>query len=608
MALVLVNAWLMTQSVLLLDSARDFSYALDIAQGRVWHLMGPEFGGFIHTGPIWFYLLALPLLSGSLWLTAFFIGLLAGIKIILAFYLGKQWFNTRFGVLWSACLLIPGWHSINHFIPGHINVIDTLVLAFVASLWQFVKTKQIGWLYLSGLVLAFSLHAHVTALIAAVLYLPVLWRLYGHWRYRHLLMVAVLFALPFVPYFWSQVLDGFGDWTRWQALTQDIDQMRRGLAAQDESFLSALMGNLNGLLLGGVQRMQGFVASVWPLFGTVYWGLFFILSGIVLGHWSYRLWRDKSKLLNKLKPLLLAFVLLFVGLVLITALRSFTPFYMLFVLTPLLAFMWAWLLSVGGQSTPLLTYGLVLVLMVLSSLPILSLQKAVYDGQVHLGSLGNIRQDVDVGWQTDFNTLDALTVSDAEVWADFLCQQAVQIHGPGALVLDLLSALPMRLSCPEKTVLLGGKPQQGYQQWLLMHRSFWDVTALQPDQWLTAAWGLSQNIELYNDHQALQAVDFNNYIHPPRQLREKQVADTLSKQIQSNQQAVLMVTHLLPFYTMNSIKSVTANGHKAQIIMANIGNSLYYCSACQSGPVDWRITVRSNDPEALDIILLKNHE
>jgi len=606
-ALVLVNAWLMTQSVILMDSARDFSYALDIVQGRLWHLMGPEFGGFVHTGPIWFYLLSLPLLSGSLWLTAFFIGLLAGLKFVLAFYLGKEWVNSRFGLLWSVCFLLPGWYSINTFIPGHINVIDTLVLAFVGSLWIYLRTNRVGWLYLSGFMLSLAMHAHVTALIAVILYLPVMWQMKSHVRFRQLSITALLFLLPFVPYFISQFLDGWGDWARWQTLTQTIDQAKRGLVATNESFLVAFIGNLQASVLGGLQRLQGFVASVWPILGVMYWLLIWVLVLVASGHWIYRLSKGSHNH-HPVKILMWALVLWLVGVALITALRSFTPFYMLFVLTPLLTFLWAWLLSVGGQLRSSLNWVVVAVIVVLGSFPVLSLQKAVYDGQVHLGPLGNVRQSVNNDWQTDHNTLDALTVADSDVLGDFLCRHKVQIHGPGAAMLDLLSALPMRIACPQQSVLLGGKPQQGFQQILLMHRSFWDKISLLPESWVTPAWGVSENIVTNNEYQALQPVDFDDYIHPPRSLREKQTMQSFTKQFHSEKNSVLLITHLLPFYTTNYISEVTANGHKMEKLMANIGNSLYYCAACEPGPVTWQITFRSNDPAALDMMILKTHE
>lgn len=603
--LVVANAWVMTQSVLMLDSARDFSFALDIAQGTQWRLMGPEFGGFIHTGPIWFYLLAIPLLSGSLWWTAIFIGLLSGLKFVLAYDLGRDWVNRRFGLLWSACLLIPGWHTLNYFIPGHINVIETCVLAFAWILWRYLRTLQPAWLLLSGLMLAVAVHAHVTALVLVVFYLPLLWGSKGHWRLVHLVATFGLFLLPFIPYLILQINDGFGDWQRWQALTQVADEMKTGAQVQSENFISAWLGNLYALIVGGPQRLYGFVVSVSPFGGIM---MLFIMSGLLIstmGSWIYHIVYNRKHMRTAWQMVLIGIVILGVLVAAITVLRSFTPFYMLLVLAPLTAALWAWLLTAGGLFVfrkHLLV--LLITIVVLGVLPIGALQKATYDGQVHLGPVMNVRQVPSDNWQTNFETVDALTVADSQAWSEVLCQGQIQLHGPGALLMDLLSALPRRLECPETNLLLGGRAQLSHSQILLMHRSFWKKTLLKPDKWLTAAWGMSKNIEIYNEYEALMPVSFNDYIHPPRSLRERQAMQTFTKQIQSPEGAVIMISHLLPFYTVTQVTEVTANGLKAEKLMANIGNQMYDCPACESGPIDWQIKLRSNDPAAIDIIVL----
>jgi len=153
--------------------------------------------------------------------------------------------------------------------------------------------------------------------------------------------------------------------------------------------------------------------------------------------------------------------------------------------------------------------------------------------------------------------------------------------------------------------LLGGQPQADYQQWLLMHRSFWTKIPSEPDYWLTDSWGLSQNIKLLNNQRALEPVEFDDYIHPPRSTREKHVMQHLEKHIQSEPDSALLISHLLPFYTANDIKEVSVNGHKVEKLMANIGNSLYYCATCKSGPINWQISIRSNDSEALDMMIIK---
>jgi len=103
-----------SQSVVFLDTARDLYYATEISELNEWPLLGPDIGGFLHTGPVWFYFLAIPALTGSLIFLAFWVGLFAGLKFILAYRLGSIIINKKFGLLWAFMLLLPGWHVINH--------------------------------------------------------------------------------------------------------------------------------------------------------------------------------------------------------------------------------------------------------------------------------------------------------------------------------------------------------------------------------------------------------------------------------------------------------------------------------------------------------------
>src|SRR5262245_27325546 len=50
-----------------LDLARDIYTALRVAQGEKFPLLGPILASTLHLGPIWYYLLALPLLLGNSW-------------------------------------------------------------------------------------------------------------------------------------------------------------------------------------------------------------------------------------------------------------------------------------------------------------------------------------------------------------------------------------------------------------------------------------------------------------------------------------------------------------------------------------------------------------
>src|SRR5690606_27362717 len=271
-------------------------------------------------------------------------------------------------------------------VPGHINVIETCVLAFLWILWRYFKTLQPSWLLLSGLMLAIGMHAHVTALLLGIFYLPLLWQTKSHWRLSHLAAIFGLFLLPFIPYLIVQITDGFSDWQRWQALTQLADEMKTGALVQSDTLISAWLGNLIALIVGGPQRLYGFVVSIWPVGGL----LMLLISGslllLIIGGWAYHAVHNRNKMRVPLRVLLIGIVTLGLLLAGITALRSFTPFYMLLILAPMTAAFWAWLLSVGGLIFYRnLTMVLLVLIMVLGVIPIAAFQQATYDNQIHLG-------------------------------------------------------------------------------------------------------------------------------------------------------------------------------------------------------------------------------
>ncbi len=79
------------QAGLVIDSGRDLANAWLIAQGEFFPLVGPDIFGTWKLGPVWFYLLAVPLLfNGSLFTVSLWIGVSASLKIPLAYLLGRR--------------------------------------------------------------------------------------------------------------------------------------------------------------------------------------------------------------------------------------------------------------------------------------------------------------------------------------------------------------------------------------------------------------------------------------------------------------------------------------------------------------------------------------
>src|SRR5215471_18013631 len=95
-----------------LDFARDVGVAYGIATGQRWPLQGPALDENLHLGPVWYYLLAVPLRLTHSWLvTVLVVALIASLKFPLAYALGSRLVDPLFGVLWALLLALPGWNS-----------------------------------------------------------------------------------------------------------------------------------------------------------------------------------------------------------------------------------------------------------------------------------------------------------------------------------------------------------------------------------------------------------------------------------------------------------------------------------------------------------------
>ena len=198
------------------DSARDLIAAWDIAQGVQFPLRGPELYSTWHLGPIWYYLLAIPLfLTHSAALAALLVAALAGLKFPLAYRLGLAFGGIALARLALIAIALPGWWMFEWLVSSHTNLAATCLLGYTLLLLQWARTGQARQLALAGLVFSLAIHAHPTSMFWAVLAVPAL-----HHRHRHggvhwpqLLMSAAMFVLPFAPMLWDEMHSGWPMWS-----------------------------------------------------------------------------------------------------------------------------------------------------------------------------------------------------------------------------------------------------------------------------------------------------------------------------------------------------------------------------------------------------------
>ncbi|MGH8041115.1 MAG: hypothetical protein ACREPN_03620 [Rudaea sp.] len=152
------------------DTYRDIFMAQSIVSGHYFPLNGPTIGNIFHLGPLWFYLLALPLwlIRNPVAVNAT-IGLLGALQFPLAYLIGKRFGGERLGVLFALALALPGWSAFPLVELTHVTVVPTCVLFGALAMLRYRDCPNAARALVLGLACACMLHAHPTTLLLAAL-------------------------------------------------------------------------------------------------------------------------------------------------------------------------------------------------------------------------------------------------------------------------------------------------------------------------------------------------------------------------------------------------------------------------------------------------------
>lgn len=247
-------------AMLVVDSGRDLAWAQAIASGSDWPRLGPGLNALWQLGPLWFYVLALPLwLGAGIGGSALAIGLLAAAKLPLAYALGRRWQDAAFGLAFAAAVALPGWSTFGQLVLLHTSVVEAAVLAtllFALRAWQ---TLKLGDGLVASLLLGMALHAHPTALAAAPAVALALLRVTRAGSHRVLWLAPLCFALPFAPMLWAEAAAG---WPQWQATTGYFGGGDYGAR------LARASSVLRGVTFGSVELARDFLFGSWPPLGS----------------------------------------------------------------------------------------------------------------------------------------------------------------------------------------------------------------------------------------------------------------------------------------------------------------------------------------------------
>jgi len=588
--LVLANSLMYVFAFIMMDSARDIFQAMSIVDGSNFPLIGPDIGGFAHVGPIWYYFLAIPVASGSLVVVALWIGFFASLKIFFAYQLGRNILGNDFALLWVTALLLIGWQSITSFFLIHTNVVQTLSLLYLLLLYNFISSnnpKYFIWLLFS---LSLAIHAHPSTLILAIFLPFVILKKWEYLNFKVLFIALLLFILPFTPYIYEQITNGFADFYR-MANQSDINNQL--------NIWQRLPNFIVSIFYYGPLQIRNFIYSLNPLLGNLIFALYILILLVsVLGLLLFSLQKKGNGfILFKLIVIFLILCLLVLGL------RSFIPFYMMLVLTPFTSGLIAlglWSIVKRVKTSYLIVFAW--VIFIINLIPTLTLTLQYQQNQFSIPSSSKIENHVGFSIPDSSFTMDGISVINAKSLQETLCKN-VYIHGPFSIVLDYTSAVPLSFYCPQQQIKFGGAPVTNKNHIFIMHQSFWNKISIKPEGYIYQALSFTHNFINHSQSNYWNLAQFDDYIHPQRINIKKNPKAQFYYDFTTKGDSVIVITNLLPTYVTVQLDSIIiVNENQPSLLINNIGNWMYQCNDCNANElIQWQITITSDENNVIDI-------
>ncbi|MFI4953976.1 MAG: hypothetical protein ACHP7M_12630 [Burkholderiales bacterium] len=573
------------------DTARDLAAAHRIIEGDL-PAHGPIIDSALYLGPVWYYLLALGMaMTGSITGTSLFVGVLAAAKFPLAYCAGRELVDARFGFFTALAVALPG--------PGMLQAVTwTNPVLVEAAAWLFLfaccrswRRESDGWLIAAALSLGLAVHAHPTCLLLAPALAGVVAarvRAGKTPRAATFGAAALLLALPFLP-------------AALEPSSRAGEVARLSVAVADASRSWRWMDLLNipwnmfvgapGMAAGTFLYRSGTAGLLWYGILTAIWTI--IAAGAMALAASRRLARIAS----------CAGVAFLLGVALVAALRSFTPYYMTFVLLPAAA------LGIGAALTALAERGRpARAAAMCAAALIVATQIALAGGQLNRGSESWLRTAlVNV---SDFKTppqavkeepLYPAWTRDAVARALCASERPVALHGMLATGFDIDFAIETMLACGkrDRAVLAGNDPAA--EHWIGLPAYAWRRLDLAPGRTL-GSYGVDHPDRIIAPAMAHAIVTGDEF--PPRHIAAAP-HQTLALSFRAPGNAALVVTDIVPWYMPLRALVVTRAG--AAVAPAITSSSLvaFRCRDCAAHEVEWTLNLQASDPSWVDIVTLQ---
>lgn len=572
------------------DTADELMRAYEIRHGLAYPLEGPFLGNALHLGPAWFYLVALPLFASHGWLAAaLFIGFVCSLKFPLAYYCGRRLVDADFGVLWAACMFVPGFASLEQLLflnPNAVAAAALLVLAL--SLRALERPVGVAFLVVLGAAMAFALHVHPTSAPIFVLAALVLWaaRRRGQALVPAVAAIAAGFLLPFASYAVSEVRSGFHDW---------------GSASAYLSGQIALANIVNapavivGYLVAGPHVAARYLMRWSPAHATMLTVAMIAFGGVSAA----------ALLHGRARRRLLFFVAaLVIFAAWIACMRPTTPFQFVWILSPAMAAVVAtglWSLARMPRLRALAAC-LVVASIALNVYAIFAVARTVRDGE---GTLPARTLDIkNPNWRGEFHDVWFPAVGHARL-GRMLCDGGrASLHGHLAYVVDKDLGLDALFACNDRSriSLVGSDAQRHY---FGMTRPFWTAFNATPECWVGSL-GVTRHVKPLLRRAPLAIADGSRYL--PRIATHATPAPVTFSVI-APADAGVMVTNVFGEYERFALSSADVDGRAVSPLAANDLSLLFAAHDTHgAGPVTWTFTVASTNFDAIDVVAIARSE
>lgn len=578
-------------SIGLPDTARDVFEAYRIRHGLDLPLEGPVLGipHAIHLGPIWFYLLAVPLWIHDSWLSlVLFEGAIAGLKIPLAWYCGRMLWDSRFGLLWAAAIAYPGWSSMEPLVPFNPNAIGLAVFVLLALALRLRAAPAPAYVFAGlGLAAAFAIHVHPTtapiAVAAIVLALRARRGDIAPGMAARASLVLAGGALPFVPYVASQAMGGWPDWSGAERYVSS----QLGLGT-----IAALPDLIGALFFSGARFAFTSLADWGEVPGLVA-ALAFLALALAAPIAAF--WRRDERAAGLVRA---SFALVLALSCWVLLLRPTTPFYFAYVLMPAVTCIvaaGARLLAGSRTRAPFAMAGCAL-----------ALQLGCVIGMAAKAEAG--------GGSVAAQALDVKGPAGARLPPDFwfparhraklgrlLCESGdvVALHGLLAHVEDRSVGLDALFECGRVDGLrLGGSGER--RHWVGLARADLSAAGATPACWIGPL-GVSvpEAIPVSMEH---AVADGTRYF--PRQVSQGP-GTVVERDVAAPGEGLLAVSNVLHGYQHLALESALTENAPVRPIRSGEATILLADPRAPARDVDWRLRISTTDPSAIDIVVLR---